>query len=447
METTSDTLSMLDALVENALRRGADEADAIMVHQHALSARCRLEKIETVEEQKAGKVGLRFISGRRQAIVSTADLTEASIDALVERASAMAKTVPLDPHCGLAHPAQLNNGAAALDTDEGGRPEVAVLKDRALAAETSALSMSGITNSDGAETSWSRSEFTIVGSNGLRKQRSRSSSVLSVSVVAGTGAEMERDYDYTHAVYASDLLDPQTVGTTAAQRALRRLHPRKKATVQVPVVFDSRVARSLVGHLLTAINGSAIARGTSFLKDRLGQSVFRSSIRIVDDPLRQRGLRSRAFDDEGIPTATRALVDRGILDTWILDLRSSRKLGLATTAHAARSLSGTPSPAATNAYLCPSELSVSDLIRDIREGFYATELIGFGVNNVTGDYSRGASGFWIENGEIAYPVSEITISGNLIDMFASLQPANDLEFNAGTDSPTVRVEGMTVAGQ
>jgi PmbA protein len=257
---------------------------------------------------------------------------------------------------------------------------------------------------------------------------------------------MERDYDYTAAAYGEDLRDPAEIGRTAAERAVRRLHPRKAESAQVPVIYDPRAARSLVAHLGAAVNGSSVARGTTFLKDRLGQAIFPEAITVRDDPLRRRGLRSRPFDGEGVATRPMAIVERGVLTTWVLDLRSARQLGLRTTGHAVRGTSAPPSPGTTNLYIEAGEATPEALIAEVKRGLYVTELIGFGINSVTGDYSRGASGFWIEDGELSYPVSEVTVAGNLLDMFAHLTAASDLQFRYGTDSPTLRVDGMTVAG-
>ncbi len=313
--------------------------------------------------------------------------------------------------------------------------------------EEAARGVPGVTNSEGAEGGWGRSAVALAASNGFRRGYAGSHSSLSVSVVAGNGTAMERDYDFTSAVYGSDLEDPAVVGRRAGERAVKRLNPRKAATARVPVVFDPRVANSLLGHLAGAINGAGIARGISFLKDKLGERVFPAGIDVIDDPHRRRGLGSRPFDGEGLPNRRLALVEDGILRSWILDLRSARQLGLKSTAHAARGTSSPPSPSTTNLHLAPGKLSPRELMADIESGFYCTELIGFGVNNVTGDYSRGAAGFWIERGEIAYPVSEITIAGNLKEMFLHLTPADDLAFRYRTNAPTLRVEGMTVAGR
>jgi PmbA protein len=270
---------------------------------------------------------------------------------------------------------------------------------------------------------------------------------ISASAIAGAGTGMERDYDFTSALHAADLDTPERVGRSAGGRAVARLNPRKVATKKVPVVFDQRIAGGLVGHFASAVNGNSVARKTSFLREMLGQPLFKPGIRIVDDPLRRRGLRSRPFDGEGVAGRPLALVEDGMLKSWLLDCATARELGLVTTGHAQRGVSSPPSPAPTNLHLEAGSQTPAALIADIADGFYVTELIGMGVNPVTGDYSRGASGFWIEDGRMTYPVSEVTIAGNLIAMFGALEPANDLEFRYATNAPTVRVEGLTVAGR
>ena len=307
--------------------------------------------------------------------------------------------------------------------------------------------MAGITNSEGADASWGRSRVVLAGSNGFRGTYAGSSHSVSVSVLASGADGMERDYDYSSAVYGTDLEDAAVVGRRAGERTVKRLGARKPATCKVPVVYDPRVASSLLGHFSGAICGPAVARQTSFLKDKLGQRIFPAGVGIIDDPHRRRGFRSKPFDAEGLPNARRALIEDGVLTSWILDLRSGRQLGLASTGHAVRGTSSPPSAAPTNLYLEPGTLSPTALIGEIKSGLYVTELIGMGVNGVTGDYSRGATGFWIENGELAYPVNEITIAGNLKDMFLHLTPADDLVFRASVNAPTLRVDGLTVAGR
>jgi len=384
--------------------------------------------------------------GKSQAIVSSSDTDQGALDELVERAVAMAKLVPEDPFAGLATPDQLATTFQDFDMFDPSEPSANELKETARITEEAGLAVQGVSNSEGAEAGFSQSRIAFAASNGFAHTYQRSRHSLSASMLAGEGTGMERDYDYSGAVWAEDLQSPQDIGRTAGEKAVKRLNPQKPKTQQVPIVYDHRAARSLVGHLSSAINGSSIARGTSFLKDKMGEDIFAPHVTIIDDPHRMRGLRSASFDDEGLPTKQRNIIDQGALTTWFLDLRSARQLGLASTGHAGRGVSSPPSPGASNLYMAAGDLSVDDLIKDIKAGFLVTELIGMGVNMVTGDYSRGASGFWIENGEIMHPVSEVTVAGNLNDMFKNLTPANDLEFLYGVDAPSVRIEDMTLAG-
>jgi len=439
-----DAPALLADLVAKARTRGAD---AMLADSRSLSVALRLGAVEHLERAESVDVGLRVFIGHRQAIVSSSDTSRTALDELVERAVAMARAVPEDPFCGLAGAGEVAMEVADVDSCEAGEPVVEVLVERARAAEDAARAVPGITNSEGAEAGWSLGRRWIVGSNGFARSREVSSHSLSASVLAGEGTGMERDYEYASAVYADDLPDAAALGRAAGERTVRRLDPRKVDSGQVPIVFESRAARSLLGHLAGAVNGASIARGTSFLRDALDTPVFADGVTIVDDPLRRRGLRSRPFDAEGIAPVRRAVIDGGVLTTWFLDLRSARQIGAHTTGHASRGPSSTPSPAPTNLFLEPGDTAPEALIADIKRGLLVTELIGFGVNGITGDYSRGATGFWIEDGALAYPVSEVTIAGNLKDMFRHLTPANDLEFRYGTDSPTVVVEGMTVAGR
>jgi len=304
----------------------------------------------------------------------------------------------------------------------------------------------GVSNSQGASASAGRAVYALATSHGFAGAYSGSSYGVSASIIAGTGETMQRDYAYHSTRHDADLEAPEAVGRLAGERAVARLSPAKLATGAMPVVFDPRVAGSLLGHLAGAISGTAIARGTSFLKDKLGERILPQGVMVVDDPHRRRGLRSKPFDGEGLPNRPRNIVEDGVLTSWILDLRSARQLGLKSTGHASRGTSSPPSPSPTNLYLTPGEMSPEELISGVPSGFYVTHLMGFGINGTTGDYSRGAAGFWIEKGELAYPVSEVTVAGNLLDMYLNLTPANDLEFRYGTDAPTLRVDGMTVAG-
>ncbi|MFN3076056.1 MAG: TldD/PmbA family protein [Alphaproteobacteria bacterium] len=448
MDTASAHLNLLSDLIARARRLGADAADAVLVDSASLSVSYRLGALERLDRSEGGDIGLRVFFGRRQAIASSSDRGAAALEDLVNRVVAMARVVPEDPYCGLADPGELASNLAALDIHDPAEPTAETLITKAREAESAGRSVPGVTNSDGASASWGRSSVALAASNGFAHAYSTSGSSLSASVIAGNDADgLERDYDYTSAVYFSDLRSPEDIGLAAGTRAVARLGARKVKTQSVPVVYDERVARSLVSHLLGAINGASVARGTTFLKDRLGQAVFAPGVTIVDDPHRRRGPSSRPCDGEGVANRRRNLVENGVLTTWLLDLRSARQLGLRTTGHAARGISSPPSPSATNVHLEAGQLSPAQLMADIRQGFYITELFGMGVNGITGDYSLGAAGRWIENGVPAYPVHEVTVAGNLVEMFRHLTPANDLALRFGTESPTVRVDGMTVAGR
>ena len=437
---------LAERLVAAAARAGADAADAVAVRSMSVSVEVRNAEVESSERAEGDDVGLRVLIGRRQAVVSSNDIKE-DVDRLAQRAVAMAKVAPEDRFAGLADAALLARDIPDLDLLDPDLPEVAALEERAKRAEAAGLAVKGVTKSEGASASAGVGGMVLVTSSGFRGAYLSSRQGLSMSAIAGSGTAMERDYDFSSALHGSDLDAAEKIGRSAGERAVARSNPRKVATRRVPVVYNRRVSGGLVGHLAGAINGSAIARKTSFLKDRLGERLFAPGIRIVDDPLRKRGLRSRPFDGEGVAGRALAVVEDGVLKTWFLDCATARELELTTTGHAQRGVSSAPSPGPSNLHLQAGAASPDELIADIAEGFYVTELIGFGVNQVTGDYSRGASGFWIENGKRTYPVSEVTSAGNLADMFRNLTPANDLEFRFGTNAPTLRVEGLTVAGQ
>jgi PmbA protein len=444
--TQIDQTSILDSLLKTAKSAGAESADALIGRSVSLSVGERLGQKEKLERAESQDLGLRVFIGKRQAIVSTSDFAPAALKELAERAVAMARAVPEDPFCGLAEPGQLAKDWPKLDLCDKTEASEAQLTDLVRAAEDAARSVKGVTNSEGAEAGYGRSEVTMANSHGFVGSYATSHFGLSVSVLAGTGTGMERDYDYSSTVYFADLDDPVKLGQAAGNRAVKRLDPKKPKTASLPVIFDPRISNSIVGHLVGAINGAGIARGTSFLKDHLGKDVFAAGVDILDDPHRSRGLRSRPFDGEGLPTSAKKLIDNGRLTTWLLDCRSARQLGLVSNGHAARGTSSPPSPSASNVHMAAGKVSRADLIGAVKEGIYVTELIGSGVNGVTGDYSRGAAGFWIENGEITYPVSEITIAGNLKDIFKRVIPADDLVFKYGTNAPTLRIDGLTIAG-
>lgn len=440
-------LDLAEGLLAAARRAGADAADVIAVTGRALSVSCRLGRIEQIDRADGDDLGLRVFVGRRQAVVSSNRRDPSEFAELAGRAVAMARAAPEDPHCGLADPQRLARDWAAPDILDPGRPSADDLAALALASEETGRAVAGITNSDGASASWSLGGIGLATSAGFRGFYSGSSFSVSCALLAGQGTAMERDYEYEARTHLADLPAAEEIGRKAAERTLRRLGARKIASCRVPVVYEPRVAASLVGHFLSAVSGAAIARGTSFLKDRLGQRVFREGVAVIDDPLRPRGLRSRPFDAEGVAATRLDLVADGVLESWLLDSASARELGLTTTGHARRGVATPPAPGASNCHLAAGTQSPDDLVKSVDKGLYVTELIGFGVNAVTGDYSRGAAGFWIDKGEIAYPVSEVTIAGNLNDIYAGLTPASDLCFNRAVNAPTVLVERMTLAGR
>jgi PmbA protein len=441
----SDYLNLLSDLIAKAKAAGADAADAVLAAGTSLSVSRRLGQTEHIERAEGRDLGLRVFVGQRAAMVSSSSVDPAGFQALVDRAVAMARVIPEDKYAGLAdtmRPPQLDN----LDLDDPSEPSAEALIERASRAEEAALSVAGVTNSEGADAGFSRSEVVLVTSAGFAGRRAGTGHSISATALAGSGTGMQRDYDYHSVNHLADLDDPTAIGLSAGERAIRRLNPTRPKTAKLPVVFDPRVSGGLIGHLTGAINGASVARGTTFLKDKMGQRIFAPGIFIHDDPRRVRGPRSKVFDGEGTPTQARALIEDGILTTWLLDSRSARQLGLVSTGHAARGTGGPPSPSATNLYMAAGKMTPAELMADIKLGLYVVELIGMGVNGLTGDYSRGAAGFMIRDGVLAEPVAEITIAGHLNDIFAGLTPANDLRFRRGTDSPTVRVEGMTMAG-
>lgn len=447
MLTVSDAEARAASLIEAAKRAGADAADVIYVGDGSTSVHVRLGELEDVERSEGEEIGLRFFVGSRSASVSSSDLSAEALSALVERASAMAREAPEDPYAGLAPEDRLMRDAGPdVDGDDGRDPLPTELKQRALATEEAARSLSGITNSEGASVSAGRSVIALATTHGFCRGYSTSGYSGSAGVLGGSGANMQRDFA-SHSVRHYDDLDaPEKIGRLAAERTLARLNPGKLQSGTMPVVFDRRVGGSLVGHLLGAIAGAAIARKTSFLLGREDELIFPEGITIREDPHKRRGLRSKPFDGEGVATKSRDLVADGRVTGWLLDSASARQLGLEPTGHASRGVGGPPGASATNVDLLPGSVSRDGLIGDIKHGLYVVELIGQGVNPVTGDYSRGASGFVIEEGRIAGPVAEITIAGNLISMFRSLTAADDLEQRRAINVPTLRVEGMTVAG-
>lgn len=444
---TKDSLSLLQDVLARAQKAGATAADAMMLQTTDLSIGRRLGQLEDLERAESAALGLRVMIGQRSASISTSDFTRESLEELTARSIAIARLAPEDPYLCMAETALLAKSIPDLQIeDKAEEPAAEWLLERCAEAEESALAIKGITNSEGASGHFARHQVAMATSTGFAQSYAQTSCSLSVSVLAGEGTGMERDHDYALTRFVNQLPDAAGLGRNAAAKALARLGARRMKTCQVPVVFDPRVGKSLLGNFLGAISGASIARGTSFLKDSMHQQIFAEGIQIEDDPLILSGLASRPFDGEGLSSEKLSLVEKGILKHWLLDCRSARQLGLKTNGRASRGLSSAPAPSATNSFIAAGSLAPDALIADIKEGFYVTETFGMGVNLLTGDYSQGAAGFWIENGKKTHPVNEMTIAGRLQDMFLQMTPANDLEFRYRINTPTLRIEKMTVAG-
>lgn len=438
-------LDLLDA----ARKAGADSADALVVSGASLSIEVRAGQLEEATRAEGIDLGLRVLVGRRQAVVSSSDRRPATFAAMAERAVAMAREAPEDPSAGLAEPGLLATArdAAALDLcDPSPEPDPAALESLAREAEAAALAVPGVAQVEAAGASWARREVALAATNGFAASHWRSDASLSCGAISGTGTGMERDWDWDGRVYASDLRSARDIGRTAGERAAARANPRRPRTGTYSVLFDERVAASLIGHLLSAINGSAVARGATFLRDAMGQAVLPAGLSLREDPHRPRLGSSRLWDAEGLPTAPRAIVEDGRLVTWTLDLATGRRLGMSSTANAARGPGGTPQPAVTGVALTQGTATRADLLARMGTGLLVTSLIGSTINPNTGDYSRGASGFWVERGEVAHPVSEVTVAGNLRDMLLRIVPANDARAHLSRVVPSLLIEGMTVAG-
>ena len=444
MEQSYQTL--ISQLLDAAKTAGASGADAMLARGQSTSVSVRHGKVESSERSEDFDIGLRVFVGQQTASISTSQLDPDNIKELAARAVAMAKLAPEDPHVGLATADQLAQHIPKLEIFDPAIPDADSLHRRASDAEASALAVNGITNSDGGNAGYGVVDVLIATSNGFSAGYQRSSHGVSAVVIAEKDGQMERDYDYSSAVFEADLDGAEKVGQSAAKRTLERLGASKAITGKFPVIYDRRVAASLVGSVAGAINGASVARGTSFLKDRLGEKIAADGLNFIDDPLRSRGMGSRPFDAEGCPVQTRKMIEDGVLNGWFLDLASAAKLGLTTMGNAKRSLGSAPNPGSSNFYLENGEIDLDDLIADIEDGFFVTELIGSSVDMITGDYSRGAGGFWISNGKFAQPISEATIAGNLKDMLLAVTRANDIDMRDSIASPSLRVDGMTVAG-
>ena len=446
---TQSLSDLSDQILQAAKRAGADAADAIAVDGTSLSITVREGALEQAERSEGIDIGLRVFVGQRQACVSSSDTKPDTLTQMAERAVAMAKEAPEDPHAGLADPSQLTTSTAteALELfDPSEEPDPAALQEDATRAEAAALRNAGISQVQSASAGYGRRRIHLAASNGFSAGYARSDRGLSCVAISGTGAGMERDYDYDSRVFQADLRDAEEIGRIAAERAVERIGAKKPKTGAFPVLFDERVASALIGSLLQATNGMMIARGSSWLRDAVGEQVLPKGLSVIEDPHRVRVTGSRLFDAEGLATAQRAIVDDGVLTGWTLDLATGRKLGMASTANAARGTGSPPSPSLTNVALTQGDKSRADLIKEMGTGLLVTSMIGSTINPNTGDYSRGAAGFWVENGEITYPVNECTVAGNLRDMLKTIVPANDGRMHLSRVVPSLLVEGLTLAG-
>ena len=439
-------IALAQKLIDLTRAAGADAVDALVSDSASLSVSCRMGVLEDTERAESRDIGLRAMIGQKQAFVSGSAIDDTALQQLAQRAVDMAQATPEDRYCGFAPEDRLTDHIPALDIADSYEPDADKLLAMAVACEEAARGVTGITNSEGAGTGWGRATTALVTSHGFEGAYTSTSFSASCAVIGGEGDAMERDYASHSARHLEDLDAPEDIGLRAGERTIERLNPRKIESTKTNVVYAPRVSASLLGHLSGAISGSAIARGTSFLRDQMGQQIMSASITIEDDPLRPRGLRSAGFDGEGVATEKLTPIDKGVLQNWWLDSASARQLELETNGRAARGIGGPPGPSATNLYMLAGDDSVDTMLKNIGTGLYVTELIGMGVNGVTGDYSRGASGFWIENGELAYPVSEVTIASNLKEMFLNMTPADDLVFRRSVNAPTILVEGMALAG-
>lgn len=446
---TQSLSDLSDQILQAAKRAGADAADAIAVDGTSLSITVREGALEQAERSEGIDIGLRVFVGQRQACVSSSDTKPDTLTQMAERAVAMAKEAPEDPHAGLADPSQLttNTATEALELfDPSEEPDPAALQEDATRAEAAALRNAGVSQVQSASAGYGRRRIHLAASNGFSAGYARSDRGLSCVAISGTGAGMERDYDYDSRVFQADLRDAAEIGRIAAERAVERIGAKKPKTGAFPVLFDERVASALIGSLLQATNGMMIARGSSWLRDAVGEQVLPKGLSVIEDPHRVRVTGSRLFDAEGLATAQRAIVDDGVLTGWTLDLATGRKLGMASTANAARGTGSPPSPSLTNVALTQGDKSRADLVKEMGTGLLVTSMIGSTINPNTGDYSRGAAGFWVENGEITFPVNECTVAGNLRDMLKTIVPANDGQMHLSRVVPSLLVEGLTLAG-
>ena len=434
----SDTIeNSLNLLLDTAKKLGAESAAVMGGENTSINVSARLGKLESVERNESKSIGLQLIDNKRKVNLSSTNFNKDALIELVESAMSMIKSIPEDEFCGLADKEMLYKGNLDLDLVDNYIPENDLLLNKSLEAEDSALSINGVTNSEGASCSYSKNKIFLATSDGFNNYKEKTNYSASISVIAGKGTKMERDYEYQSKIHNKDLDTPKTIGEIAANRAVSRLNPKKVKSNSVPIIFDPRVSGSLLSLFTGGISGQAVARGTSFLKDKMSKKIFKKDIQIIDDPHVLRGQGSRTFDGEGVESKKIKLVENGTLKSWLLSSQSARQLDLKSTGH---------SSGVSNLYMEPGDKTNLDLLSSIKEGFYVTEMMGMSFNQVTGDYSRGATGFWIEKGQKTYPVSEVTIAGNIIDMYSMLTPASDLKLITGIDAPTILIEKMMVAG-
>ncbi len=441
-----DKLNILNDVIDKTLKKGASAADAIIINSTSLSSEVRLGRVISLERSENAAIGLRVLIGQKQAIVSTADLNENSLSSIIDQAIAMAKVIPENPHLALATKEQLAKNIADLNLYDVNEPTSESLIEKAKLCEDTALENKQITNSEGAGAAYQASEIYFATSNGFGHSYKSSSSSLSLSVIAGKNEDMQTGYAYSVSRFAEDLKSAKEIGLEAAKFAIDKMNPRKISTAELPVIFERKMAKGLLSSLASAINGFSISRGASFLIDSLGKEIFKSNINIIDNPFIIKGLASRPFDAEGIKGDKLNIIENGRLNSYFLDLQTANQLKLKTTGHATRGLTSSPTPSCSNLYMSAGKDSLNDLIKSIKKGILVTEIFGHGANIVTGDYSQGISGFYIENGEIAFPISEMTVAGHLKEMFRQVIPADDLKFENSINSPSLLIEKMTVAG-
>tara|TARA_B100001059_G_C17803465_1_gene567647 strand:- start:326 stop:1636 length:1311 start_codon:yes stop_codon:yes gene_type:complete len=434
----SDTIeNSLNLLLDTAKKLGAESASVVGGENTSINVAARLGKLENIERNESKSIGLQIIDNKRKVNLSSTNFNKDALIELVESAMSMIKSIPEDEFCGLADKEMLYKGNLDLDLVDNYIPENDLLLKSSIEAEDSALSINGVTNSEGASSSYSKNKIFLATSDGFYNYKEKTNYSNSISVIAGKGTKMERDYEYQSKIHNKDLDAPKTIGEIAANRAVSRLNPKKVKSNSVPIIFDPRVSGSLLSLFTGGISGQAVARGTSFLKDKMKKNIFKKDIQIIDDPHVLRGPGSRTFDGEGVESKKIKIVENGVLKSWLLSSQSARQLNLRTTGH---------SSGVSNLYMEPGDKTNTELLSSIKEGFYVTEMMGMSFNQVTGDYSRGATGFWIEKGQKTYPVSEVTIAGNIIDMYSMLTPASDLKLITGMDAPTILIEKMMVAG-